>query len=154
MSRAENVELAVLCLLYDKKRFLLQDRLADDWQGYVLPGGHVERGESIVDAVIREIKEETGLRIANPKLCGIKQFPLKDADYTNGRYLVFLFKTNEFTGDLVSSEEGQMHWVAREDLYKVDLVEDFYDLLDVMTSEKLTEFQYLVEEGKWTVIKK
>jgi len=59
-----------------------------------------ESGESIVDAVIREMKEETGLTIQNPKLCGIKQFPIE-----GGRYLVFLFRANRFTGEVVSSDE-------------------------------------------------
>ena len=62
MNRTENIELAVLCLIYDETKYLLQDRMRDDWKGYVLPGGHIEQGESIVDAVVREIKEETGLR--------------------------------------------------------------------------------------------
>lgn len=154
MSHSEKAELTVLCLIYDEKRFLLQDRTSDDWTGYVLPGGHIEVGESIVDAVIREIKEETGLTIMNPKICGIKQFPLADGDYKTGRYLVFLFKTNEFAGELVSSEEGQMRWIDREDLHKVNLVRDFDDLIDVMINETLNEFQYVVEDGKWKVIKK
>ncbi len=154
LDRTENVELAVLCLIYDEKRFLLQDRVSDDWNGYVLPGGHVEQGESIVDAVIREIKEETGLTILNPTICGVKQFPLADGDYKNGRYLVILFKTNKFEGELVSSEEGLVRWVDRKDLNKINLVEDFYDLIDVMMSDKLNEFQYVVKNGKWNVIKK
>ena len=61
MSRTENVELTVLCLITDDDRMLLQNRIKKDWQGYTLPGGHVEPGESFVDAVIREMKEETGL---------------------------------------------------------------------------------------------
>ena len=61
MSRTENVELTVLCLITDGSRLLLQNRTKNDWQGYTLPGGHVEPGESFVDAVIREMKEETGL---------------------------------------------------------------------------------------------
>ena len=154
MRRTERVELAVLCLLYDEKRFLLHDRLRDDWKGYVLPGGHVEPGESIVDAVIREMKEETGLRILNPKLCGIKQFPIQDEDCKNCRFIVFLFKADEFEGKLISSEEGIMHWVDREDLDKVNLVDDFHDLIDVMMSDELKEFQYLVEDGQWKVVKK
>ena len=57
MSRTENVELTVLCLIEDGDRVLLQNRTKKDWQGYALPGGHVEQGESFVDAVIREMKE-------------------------------------------------------------------------------------------------
>lgn len=57
---------------------LLQNRTKHDWQGYTLPGGHGEPGESFVDAVIREMKEETGLDIKSLRLVGVKQFPIKD----------------------------------------------------------------------------
>ena len=63
MSRTENVELRVLCLIENGDKILLQNRIKKDWQGYALPGGHVEPGESFVDAVIREMKEETSLTI-------------------------------------------------------------------------------------------
>ena len=45
MSRTENVELAVVCLLEDGGRALLQNRKKEDWHGWALPGGHVEPGE-------------------------------------------------------------------------------------------------------------
>ena len=57
MARTENIELTVICLIYRENRILLQNRVKEDWKGYTLPGGHVEEGESIVDAVIREMKE-------------------------------------------------------------------------------------------------
>ena len=63
MARTENVELTVLCLIQNGDEYLLQDRVKEDWKGYTLPGGHIENGESVVDAVIREMKEETGLDI-------------------------------------------------------------------------------------------
>ena len=75
MKRSEQVELTVLCLLRQGDRILLQNRVKEDWHGYALPGGHVEPGESVVDAVVREMREETGLTVRRPRLCGLKQFP-------------------------------------------------------------------------------
>ena len=147
MGRTEKVELTVLCLLRDHDKFLLQDRVKKDWAGYTLPGGHVEPGESIVDAVIREMKEETGLTVENPRLCGIKQFPIE-----GGRYLVFLFLADRFSGELHSSAEGRMYWVRAEALDSVNLVSDFHELLQVMLSEDLSEFQYIPEDGGWKAI--
>lgn len=102
-----------------------------------------------MDAVIREMQEETGLTIRHPHLCGVKQFPLEE-----GRYIVFLFETEEFEGDLRSSEEGTMHWIDERELSKVNLVEDFEDLIEVMLDDELMEFQYVIEDGEWLVIKR
>ena len=146
MSRIENVELTVLCLIEDGDTILLQNRVKKDWQGYALPGGHVESGESFVDAVIREMKEEPGITIIDPRLVGVKQFPIED-----GRYIVLLFKVTQWSGDLVSSEEGQMEWIKYSDLPAVKTVDDFDDLLRVMNTPELTEFQYLVSGDEWTV---
>lgn len=149
MARTENVELTVLCLLHNGDNYLLQDRIKNDWRGYTLPGGHIENGESIVDAVIREMKEETGLTVFNPKLCGVKQFPIK-----GGRYIVFLFCADKFEGELRSSEEGTMHWIHKKDLENVNLVNDFNELLQVMLDENLSEFQYVAKEDKWDIVLK
>ncbi len=144
--RTEKVELTVLCLIQDGKRVLLQDRIKEDWKGYTLPGGHVESGESFVDAVKREIREETGLDIINPKLVGIKQFPID-----GGRYIVFLFKVVEFTGEVISSEEGQMEWIDRIRLSEIEAVNDLEELIEVIENPNLTEFQYLVDGDDWTI---
>ncbi len=146
MKRTENVELTVLCLVENGDKILVQNRKKKDWQGIALPGGHVEIGESFVDAVKREMKEETGLDIKDPELVGLKQFPIED-----GRYLVLLFKATEWTGDVISSDEGEMEWVEYSDLPDLKTVSDLDELLKVMNTPALTEFQYIVHGDEWTV---
>ena len=144
--RTENVELTVLCMIQDGNKVLLQNRVKEDWKGYTFPGGHVEAGESFVDAVVREMKEETGLDILDPRLVGIKQFPIE-----NGRYIVLLFKVTKFCRDVVSSEEGEMEWVELEKLFEVNVVEDFFDLMKVLNDPNINEFQYTIEGDEWIV---
>ncbi len=146
MPKTELTELTNLCLIHRGDELLLQNRIKKDWQGWAIPGGHVEPGESIVDSVIREMQEETGLTVKNPRLCGIKQFPIE-----GGRYLVFLFETEEFEGTLHSSGEGEMRWISRKDLNQYQTVDDLETMVDVMLSPALTEFQYLVNGDDWTV---
>jgi 8-oxo-dGTP diphosphatase len=136
----------MLCLIHRDNEILLQNRIKKDWAGYTLPGGHVEPGESFVDACIREMQEETGLTVLKPKLCGLKQFPNEGT-----RYIVFLFKADRFEGELRSSSEGKMEWVRLDQLDRYNTVSDLKELLDVMLREDLNEFQYVVNGDDWIV---
>jgi 8-oxo-dGTP diphosphatase len=138
MSKSEKAIVTVLCMVYDDNKILLQDRVKPDWQGFTFPGGHVEKEESFVHAVTREIFEETGLTIIEPKLCGVKQFQTVEDE----RYIVLLFKTDKYNGTLISSNEGEMKWIARETLSDYNLVDDFLDLLKVFDSDCYNEFMY------------
>jgi 8-oxo-dGTP diphosphatase len=138
MSKCEKAIVTVLGMIYDGNKILLQDRVKKDWRGLTFPGGHVEKEESFVQAIIREIYEETGLTIREPKLCGVKQFQTDEDE----RYIVLLFKTNKFEGTLISSDEGEMRWIDRDSLNEYSLVNDFMDLLKVFDSDSYSEFLY------------
>ena len=87
MNRLENVEFVNMYMIKNGNKVLVQDLVSPDWPGITFLGGHVEREESSTDAVIREVKKETGLTIFKPQLCGIKDW-YDDKDF---RYVVLLF---------------------------------------------------------------
>ena len=137
MDRTERVELTTAVMLTDAQgRMLVQERVKTDWTGIFFPGGHVEPGESFVQCAIREMREETGLTIENPRFCGLKQFPLDDG----GRYLVLFFKADRYSGELKDSEEGHVFWVRPEELPNYRLTGNFMETLRVFTDDSINEF--------------
>ena len=142
MSRATSTILTNLCLIEDTStnKVVLQYRSPEKnhWSGYAFPGGHIEEGESLVESVIREIEEETGLTIFNPQLAAVKNWQLE----IGTRYIVFCYKATEFTGQLRSSEEGEVSWVEKDQLKKLDLSYDMLPLLEVMEDPDLSEYYY------------
>lgn len=145
MARSEPVILTNLCMVYDDAgNILVQDRLDPDWPGLCFPGGHVEPGESFVESVIREVREETGLTIENPILCGTKQFQTL---HGNERYVVLFYKTNRFSGTLRSSREGNVFWIPRTELSNYTLVDDFENMVKIFEDDHLSEIFYYREKG-------
>lgn len=146
MARSEQAIFTNLCMVYDDAgNILVQDRVDPSWPGLCFPGGHIEPGESFVESVIREVWEETGLTIENPILCGTKQFQTKNGE----RYVVFFYKTNRFSGNLCSSNEGEVFWIPRKDLAQYALVDDFMDMVRVFENDDLSEFYYYKENDQW-----
>ena len=135
MRNTESVEFTNMCMVRDGDRVLVQDRRDPKWPGLSFPGGHVEPGESFTDAVIREVREETGLTIESPQLCGIKDW------YDDGRrYVVLLYIADRFSGVLRDSAEGEVYWISPEELKTRKLASDMDKLLRVFLEDHLSEF--------------
>ena len=143
MSRKSEIELTNMCLICDGNKVLVQEKVGT--KGLVFPGGHVEEGESLLESVVREMKEETGLTIENPKICGFKDGIQEDGT----RYIVLLYKTDKFTGELKSSDEGRVFWIDRADIDRVNLIWNMKELLEIFDTDLYSEFFFKIKDGKY-----
>ena len=84
------------------------------WNGL---GGKFEPGESPEECVAREVWEESGLQIRNPRLHGLLMFP----NFKGHDWYVFVFTAREFEGDLIDSPEGKLEWIPDELLASLNL---------------------------------
>lgn len=146
MRKQEQVTFTNLCMIRDGSRVLVQDRRSADWPGISFPGGHVEEGESFTDAVIREVREETGLTVEAPRLCGVK-----DWYDENGRYVVLFYRTERFSGELRGSDEGEVFWAELDELPRMKLGLDMADMIRVFLEDDLSEFFYRRDGDDWRI---
>lgn len=128
------MKLATLCYVRSDGKTLMIHRVKKrndmhegKWNGL---GGKLEPGESPEECAVREVYEESGLRIKKPVLRGFLTFPHFSNDED---WYVFVFVAHEFDGSLIESEEGVLEWVADQDLLQLNLWEGdkhFIPLLD------------------------
>ena len=144
------MKITTLCYIEHDGQYLMLHRIKKEndinegkWIGV---GGHAENGESPEECLLREVKEETGLTIQSPQLCGVKQFQ----DKQGARYVVMLYKTNHFSGTLQSSAEGEVYWINRHELLQLPLADDFAEMIAVFEKEDLSEcFYEQTTDARW-----
>lgn len=149
MDRSSKIELTNMCLLYDDKRVLVQEKqgLKDKYKGgLVFPGGHVEPDESLLDSVVREIREETGLNHSqSAAMQDLRTGPWRDGT----RYIVLLYKTDQFEGELKSSEEGRVFWLDRSEIDSANLIWNMRELMQIFESDSFSEFFFRIQNGTY-----
>lgn len=140
----EKVVFMNMCMISDNKgNVLALDKVGKNYSGTTFPGGHVEAGETFIESVIREVFEETGLTIKNPKLMGIYHWISGDV-----RNVGFLYRTDEFEGKLISSDEGRVYWISEKDYLKKSLAPGMQQVWQIMHSDVPMEcLQTITEEG-------
>ncbi len=146
MNRKQLATITNMCLVYSGDKILVQERNKKDWPGLTFPGGHVEKGENFIASVIREVKEETGLTIYDPLLCGMEEYK---TDNNDERYLMLFYKTDKFEGELKSSKEGKVFWINKDDLLKYELSLDLDRIYKIMTDDTLSELIYEYKNGEY-----
>lgn len=114
-----------LMLLRNKKK---QDENAGKWIGV---GGKFEEGESPQDCLLREVQEETGLRLTQYRFRGIVTFV---SDRYETEYM-HLFTAHGFEGELIPCDEGELKWVEKDKVLSLPLWEGDREFLRLLRED-------------------
>lgn len=109
------MQIVTHCVIRDGGRLLMLRKPKRGW--WVVPGGKLEPGESLVEGVVREVYEETGLQIRNPQLRGAFTVLEQEDGAVHKHWMLFTFYTETFQGRVKKqTEEGTLEWVPLEEL--------------------------------------
>jgi 8-oxo-dGTP diphosphatase len=108
------------------------------WNGV---GGKFEAGETPEECVIREVYEESGLSIRDPKLCGLLIFP----QFKGNDWYVFVFTANDFTGELIDSPEGRLEWIPDQSVPELNLWQSDHIFMPWIEAERFFSAKFIYE---------
>ena len=140
-------EAVVSALIFNSENKILLCR-SHKWNNqYVIPGGHIETGESMEEALRREIKEETGLEIYDIRPLSIHESIFSEQYYNERHFICIDFTCKTATKEIVLNDEAsEFVWLGLEEIDRVDLGGMVKPLLEEMqkgaNSEKVVNLYY------------
>jgi 8-oxo-dGTP diphosphatase len=131
------IKLATLCYVKRGGKTLMMHRIKrpkdlhyGKWNGL---GGKLLPGETPEECVVREVREESGLRLRSPELKGFLTFPGFDGE---DDWYVFVFVALKFTGRLRECNEGRLSWILDKNLTALPLWEGDRFFMKWLSGEK------------------
>ena len=142
------MDYTVLCYLKKDNQylFMLRNKEKNDlnegkWIGI---GGHIEPGESKEEALIREVKEETGFTINSFKYRG--EILFINNDYQE---IMYIFTSDDYSGEMIECDEGELSWIDKDKILDLNLWEgDRYFLKPLLNSDKMIKFEMIYKDKK------
>ena len=146
------MKLATLCYVQDKKTnsTLMIHRVKKEndyhhgkWNGL---GGKFEFGESPEECALREVKEESGLNAKSITMKGFITFPIFDGIED---WHVFLFVINDYDGELIDSNEGNLEWIPNEKLTEINLWDGDKIFIPWLFEDKFFSAKFVYIDGRY-----
>ena len=125
--------LGVGALIFDGARILLVERGREPLKGWwSLPGGGVETGEYLIDAVVREVREETGLIVKPVKVFEIFERLMPDSEGRTEYHYVLIDYICRITGGMpqAGDDVSALMWTTQQELPSFRLTEGTLEVIE------------------------
>lgn len=115
----KRIEVAVGVVVNSSRQVLVGQRTVKDdyFEKWEFPGGKLEPDESAKTALIRELKEETGLQVASSE-----EMLVLEHDYPDRHVKLHVYLVTEFSGEASGREGQQLLWVSADELNQLDFL--------------------------------
>lgn len=125
-------QLAASAVIFRDGQFLVVRRANAPGRGlYSVPGGRVEHGETLHQAVAREVREETGLAIDIVGFAGWREVLPDPTSGRTGHYLVISFAAHWRAGEVILNEElDDFRWIAPDGLGELRTTQGLAEIVD------------------------
>lgn len=130
----KEISLTTLCYIEKDDKYLMLHRIKkendlnkDKWIGV---GGHFEPSETPEECLLREVKEETGLRLTSYQFRGLVTF--LSNEWESAEYMC-LYTADKFEGEMITCNEGTLEWIEKSRVYDLPIWEGdkiFFRLLE------------------------
>jgi ADP-ribose pyrophosphatase YjhB (NUDIX family) len=142
----KTARLSVGCnaILFDstRRQILLLRRADNGW--WCLPGGMMNAGESVTEACIREVWEETGLQVRIKRLTGVYSDPHRITEYDDGnryQFITLVLEVEPVTGEInISAESTDCWYFSVDDLEEIQLLEPHREQIKHALTDQITAF--------------
>ncbi len=134
----------VTCVLRSEAGFLLLRRSKEPHLSKYAPiGGHLQPFETPRQAAIREVKEETGISIEEPRLRGI----LTETSPTDYNWIVYIYTADVTATSPIECAEGTLEWVPQERLHTVPIPTTDGFIYDCLSRSEFSVFDAVYDEN-------
>ena len=136
----------------NKYLMLYRNKKKNDMNGgkWIGVGGHVEQGETPLEAVKREVKEETGLTLNSAIYRAIINFV--NDDYVE---IIYQYTSSDFTGEVIDCNEGELRWIDKSEVLTLPMWEgDKYFLDPLIKNEPFFEITIVYKNNKFVLVNK
>ncbi len=138
-----------LCLIVqnNKALMMLRNKKKNDVHvnKYNGLGGHLEKGESKVKCVLREVYEEAGIHLTNYQYVGNVVF--LNFGYKKGKEVMYCFVGYEYVGEIGDCNEGDLEWVEVDNVMSLPLWEgDQYFLMNIILNKPFRAFLHYEDD--------